>query len=804
MAYKLLGKNFVPPDIQAKVTGQAKYAADFQVDGMVYAKLLLSPIPHGRVRTLDATAALAMDGVLGMITAADVPRDTNALAEPILTNEPLHVGAPIAAIAAETEALASAAIERVELDLEPLDFQIDPLAALHPQAPSARLDGNTVRGGFFDAESVQVKWPLDAFDGLVDGQLPTGPVTREWSYGDIVAGFESAAVTIEENFVVGSNSHHSMEPRSALAYWQNGKCFVYGSTQSQSWIMNGLAALIGIPVADLVYIAEFCGGGFGSKGSAYPVMSIPAHLSRKVGRPVMLNISREEEYYLGRARSGFQGSIKLGFAKTGRITAADVFLIKDSGPHAGFPDIEGAGLAVSLVYQPQNMRLRGISPNTNTAPRSAQRGPGQNQMAVTIEPLLDQAARKLGLDPLAIRLINAADEHARVGERREPVTSAYQREALMRGAEQFDFANRAKSNGARNGSKVRAVAMGQAFHPAGFNGFDGLVRITPDGLLHIHSGVGNLGTYSYAATSRVAAEVLKCDWDRCVIERGDSRKGLPFNIGQFASNTSFTMSRTNYVAAMDALEKLRTIAAGDFGGLPADYEVDGLRVFRSDDPGVGMSYGRAAERAIQLGGNFSDGDTAQDINPITRDALRSIAGTGLIGVSRDNLPKDGLVPTFAVGFVDIELDLETGKFELLDYLGVTDCGTVLHPQSLANQIKGGAVMGIGMATLEHMVYDPQNGLPANVGLHEAKPPTYLDVPSVMRADAVNLPDPQNPVGVKGVGEPLLGCAGAALLCAISEALDGHLFNRTPVHPDMILNAALGRRQSHGPLAVHTQ
>jgi CO/xanthine dehydrogenase Mo-binding subunit len=458
---------------------------------------------------------------------------------------------------------------------------------------------------------------------------------------------------------------------------------------------------------------------------------------------------------------------------------------------------------MSLVYQPLNMRLRGVSPNTNTVPRAAQRGPGQNQMAVTIEPLLDAAARELGIDPLEIRRINAADHSARVGENRQRVSSAYQREALEKGASLFGWRERVDRSGQTHGPKVRTVAVGQAFHPAGFNGFDGLVRITPDGLLHIHSGVGNLGTYSYAATARVAAEVLNYDWDRCVIERGDSRKGLPFNIGQFGSNTSFTMSRTNYVAAMDALGKLKEIAAAEFGGVADDYDIGGHRVFRIDQPARGMSYGEAAGRAIELGGRYSGVEQSGEINPLTGEAVKLLAGTGLIGVAKDELDKDGLVPAFAVGFVEIELDLETGKVELLDYLGVADCGTVIHPQSLANQIKGGAVMGIGMAMLEHIVYDPQNGLPANVSLHEAKPPTYLDVPSVMRSSAVDLPDPQNPVGIKGVGEPLLGCAGAAVLCAISAALDGHLFKRTPVLPDMIVNAASGRPQSYKPLSVHT-
>ena len=152
----------------------------------------------------------------------------------------------------------------------------------------------------------------------------------------------------------------------------------------------------------------------------------------------------------------------------------------------------------------------------------------------------------------------------------------------------------------------------------------------------------------------------------------------------------------------------------------------------------------------------------------------------------------------------IELDLETGKWDILDYVATTDCGTVVHPQGLAAQLRGGSVMGIGLAGLERVVYDPQNGLPANVGLYQAKPPSYLDVPGEMTVQWVDQPDPQNPMGIKGVGEPPMGCAAAALLCAISDAMGGHYFNRTPVVPDMIINAVAGQPQSHKPLDQFTQ
>ena len=162
-----------------------------------------------------------------------------------------------------------------------------------------------------------------------------------------------------------------------------------------------------------------------------------------------------------------------------------------------------------------------------------------------------------------------------------------------------------------------------------------------------------------------------------------------------------------------------------------------------------------------------------------------------------------MVPAIAAGFIEIELDLETGRYEIIDYLGVADCGTVLHPQGLDTQIKGGAVMGFGLALSERHIFDPQSGLPANTTMYESKLPTYLDTPSRMQSLAVDIADGQNPVGAKGIGEPVQGCAAAAVLCAISDALGGHYFNRAPVLPDMIVNAAGGRDQSHGPLQVNT-
>jgi xanthine dehydrogenase molybdenum-binding subunit len=800
MSYSLLGKNFTPPDVRAKVNGKARYAEDMRAEGMLFCKLLLSPMPHARVKSIDATDALKMDGVVAVLTADDVPAVENAAAK-ILTNEPCFVGEPIAAIAAESEDIAANALEKIRLELEPLPFTIDPLESVYPGGPNARTQGNIADGrGNFDT----IKWSARDFASAGEGELPmSGTPTSEWSFGNLDESFAESEIIFDETFVTAANSHHSMEPRSAMAYWQNGKCYMHGSSQSQSFVVPGLAQLLGIEPSNLVYIAEFCGGGFGSKGVAYAVMAVPAYLAKKAGRPVMMRISREEEYYLGSARAGFQGRIKIGFNDSGKVTGVDLYIVQQTGPYTPFPDFDSAAGAVSLVYQPQAMRYRGIAVLTNTPPAGPQRGPGQNQIAMVVEPLLDKAAKQLGIDRVEIRKINCPNNDSLYGSKQDPVTSAYLKEALVMGADQFDWEQESRLSGQRNGPKVIGIGVGQGFHSAGSNGFDGLVRITPDGKLHIHSGVGNLGTYSYAATSRVVAEVLRCDWDNCVIERGDSRKHLPWNNGQFGSNTSFTMTRSNHAAAMDAKRKLLEIAALEFGGTADDFDIGDHKVFSKSDPETNLSYAQAAQRAIDLGGAFSGHETPDDIFFLTKASAKGVAGSGLVGVAKDNYEKIGIVPGLAAAFIKIELDLETGMFEILEYVGTTDCGTVIHPMGLDTQIKGGAVMGFGLATTERMVYDPQNGLPANIGFHQAKPPTYLDVPLHMGTAAVDIADPQNPVGTKGAGEPVMGSAASALICAISDALGGHYFNRTPIMTDMIVIAAAGKMPSHKPLQVNT-
>jgi CO/xanthine dehydrogenase Mo-binding subunit len=258
-----------------------------------------------------------------------------------------------------------------------------------------------------------------------------------------------------------------------------------------------------------------------------------------------------------------------------------------------------------------------------------------------------------------------------------------------------------------------------------------------------------------------------------------------------------------YVAAVDMKEKLLDIAAQMLGGKAEDYDLGNEKVVGKADASKSITYAQAAQKAMELGGKYAGKDVPKDINPVTAHGVGMIAGTGLIAVAKDKLPRVGITPGLTVSFAEIELDTETGKFEIKEMLCVADCGTVLHPQGLGHQIQGGNVMGIGLAHLERHVYDPKLGIPTTQGIEQSKPPTYLDVPAQIAWGAVDKPDPQNPVGVKGVGEPVQGSGASAITSAIADALGGHLFNRTPVSLDMILNHLNKRPQAHKPLQVST-
>jgi CO/xanthine dehydrogenase Mo-binding subunit len=867
---------------------------------MLFAKLLLSPMPHARVVRIDTSAAEAMPGVKAILTVDDLPGvaagaelgenvRASTISERGLTMEPLYEGEPILAVAAIDEYTAAAAVEAIQIEYEPLPFAVDPIASLRPGSANARETGNVwmpatppaggaagaarggaqgqpaapapqggrgaegAQGGRGAAEGrgaeaargaagpgadgrggeaargaaagaapapaaggrgggaggggpqvAEMKWTDAEFATATEGQLPIGRHTTEWRFGDIDAGFKEAALVLDETFVGQNTSHQSMEPRSAMAYWQNGKLFLHAGTQSTVQTVGSIARWVGIPITDVVLISEYTGGGFGSRIPGYIAMAIPALLSKKANAPVMMRITREEDHYIGRARPALHTRTKVGFAKDGRITALDFFAVAENGPYDQVGDGGSAAATISLAYQPKAMRFRGLSVLTNTPPRGAQRAPGGMQGVAAMEPILAKAARQLGIDEVEIHRVNAPAGKAPFGApgargAQQYVTSAFVKEALDKGAELFKWQEKKARSGTRIGTKARGSGVAVSTYSAGSVGFDGLLIIRPDGKVQIQSGVGNLGTHAMFDVHRVAAEILGVSWEQCEVVFGNTGKHLPWTCSSGGSQTAHAMTRAAHAVGTHAKKLIQEIAARALGGNPNSYQVADGRVVGA---GRSMTFAQVAQKAIEYGGKFDGHEAPEDVNNWTKTSISNLAGQGLIAAARDNYPRDGQSRSFVVGFAEVEVDVETGQFSILEYAAVSDVGTVLNPRSLQGQTFGGSMLGIGHAIGQKWVYDQHYGVPLAKRFHYNKPPSILDGPRTFAFAALDIPDPETPAGVRGIGEPPVGAGCGAVLNAIAAAVGDDVFRRMPVSPDMIVAALEAGRPAHEPLTAN--
>ncbi len=820
---KLTGCNYTTPDQRAKLTGTARYAEDFRAEGMLICKLLTSPLPHAKVKHLDISAALAMPGVRAILTADELPQpadsasDSGAMikaspwSERALTMEPHYQGEPIVAVAATDEAAATAALEAIDITFEPLPFVIDPLDSLRPGGPNARTNGNVWLPPGKPGEQPcigELKWTATDFETAGRERLPMGKTAAEWSYGDVVTGLSQAALVLDETFVTPNVSHQALETRSTLAWWENGKLHLTVGTQGTIQTVPAIAKWLNMSVDDIVLISEYTGGAFGGKITASVAVIIPALLAKKAQAPVMLRVSRADEQSIGRARPSLIGRMQAGFSKEGRLLGLDLFVIMDNGPYEQQGDAATAGRMGSLLYQPKAMRWRGTAVLTNTPTRGPQTAPGGLQVSAMLGPILAKAARRLNLDPLAVCRINAPEGRAPVGPPKadgslNAATSAFVKEALDRGAETFGWQARRARPALTKGSVRRGIGVATGCFVAGTIGFDGLFVITPEGRLRLHTGIGNLGNESFSDVQRVVADAMDVPWEVCEIAWGNTAKPMPWSCVSGGSQTIHAMSRAALAASLDARQKLKEIAAKTLGGKAEDYNIGDQRVFRNDSSQAGISFAEAAGRAIKLGGVYDGHECPADVNKMTKTSVAALAGQGLVAVARDNFPRDGQTYSHVASFAEVEVDIETGMYRIVDFHAEADAGLMVHPRAFAGQLAGRSMLGIGHATMQKWFYDNQHGAPLSKRFYQTRPPTVLCFPEKFTWGSVGIPDPQTPVGARGIGEPPTGAACAAVLCALTDALGDDKFFRAPVMVDAILAASEpGTRALPGGLSAN--
>ena len=285
---------------------------------------------------------------------------------------------------------------------------------------------------------------------------------------------------------------------------------------------------------------------------------------------------------------------------------------------------------------------------------------------------------------------------------------------------------------------------------------------------------------------RVAAEMLGVPWEKCEICWGSSAKNLPWTCASGGSQTTHAMTRAAYAVANEAKQRLKELAAKKFGGSADNYDVGGERVFRKGG-GQGMTLAQAAQYAIEVGGIYDGHETPDEVNNMTKTSMKALAGTGFIAAARDKAPHDGQTHSFVASFAEVEVDLETGKYHITDFLAVADVGTVIHPRALGGQVMGRSILGIGHAIGQKWVYDQHYGAALAKRFYQNKPPTILDLPpDNMNWAALDIPDPETPVGARGIGEPPVGGGCSVILNALANALGDEVIRRAPITADLIL------------------
>ena len=749
-----VGKSPIRHDGADKVTGRARYGADNNMPGMLYGKILRSPHAHAAIKSVDASAAEALTGVHAVVTSADWPETSmklTDLAEGSIHNlgflsmnilargKALYKGHPIAAVAAVNAHLAEQALALIKVEYEVLKPVLTAAEAMAKDAPIlhdrlAAVSSPALRpGGLLedDAESMQTN---------ISNQF-------EFSLGDLEQGFKDADIIVEKETTTQAVHQGYIEPQAGVAHWQaDGKVTVWSSSQGQFTVRDQTARFLGIPVGQVKAIPMEIGGGFGAKGITY-VEPVAALLSRKSGRPVKIQLTRTEVFEGTGPTSGTQVKVKVGVTKDGKIVAAEAELGYEAGAFPGSP----VGAAIQCMmgqYDIPNAHLKAIDVVINRPKAAAYRAPGAPAAAFCMETALDELAEKLEMDPLEFRLMNSGKE----GSRRVtgPVNPLVGYIEPLQAAKDPQHYN-TKLDGKMRGRGVASGFWGNNSGPA-----SAVAVVNSDGTVSLTEGSPDIGGSRVAMAIHVA-EVLNIPVEDIKPQVGDTDSiGFTSNTG--GSSVTFKTGWACYNAAQSVKEQMVMRAAKIWEIPEEDVEYKEAVLQHKSDPELKLTFKQIAARMIPTGG------------PI-------------VGSSGVNPPGPG--PSIAVHVVDVEVDPETGKVDILRYTAVQDAGKAIHPAYVEGQIQGGAVQGIGWALNEEYVYN-DSGVMLNSSFLDYRMPTSLDLPMIDTV-IVEIANPNHPYGVRGVGEVPIVPPMAAISNAIYDAI-GIRMNDLPMSPDKILEA----------------
>ncbi len=762
--YKVVGTRPIRHDGPDKVLGRARYAADIHLAGMLHGKILRSPHAHARIKSIDASRALALPGVEAVVTAADLPEVSAAVADleegatvnygfysrNILAREKaLYPGHAIAALAATSLALAERALELIDVDYEVLTPVLDADQAMKEGAPLVHerlmtMSSPAMRHGGYSSE--------DAGDGSnVANHF-------EFRLGDLEQGFKEADVIVDREYHTKAVHQGYIEPHSATAQWNTDDTVtIWASSQGHFALRDHTAKILGMSVSQVKVIPMEIGGGFGGKGQGGCYLEpVVAALSRKTGRPVKIAMSRIEVFLGTGPTSGTHIKVKLGAANDGKLTAAQATLIYEAGAFPGSPVPSGCR-TMFAPYQIPNAFIEGYDVVTNVQKAAAYRAPGSPPASFAAEQAIDELCGKLGMDPVEFRLLNAAEEGSR--QATGPVFRKIGFVEILQAAQQHPHLA-SPLEGANRG---RGIAGGAWFNGSG--PASAVVSVMPDGNVSLVEGSPDIGG-SRTAMAMHVAEVLGIAAERVKPSIADT-DSIGYSSGAGGSGVTFKMGTAVYQAAEDVRRQMVERAAKIWDVSLEDVEYkDGLLSHKSD-PELRLSFDQLARR---------------------------LNGTGGPVVGRGTANPGGVGNAFGLHIVDVQADPDTGKVEILRYTALQDAGKAIHPSYVEGQIQGGAVQGIGWA-LNEEYYLNDSGQMMNSSFLDYRMPISLDLPMIDTV-IVEVANPGHPLGVRGVGEVSLVPPMAAVANAIHDAL-GVRMERLPMNPGSVLEALWEKPEPSG-------
>ena len=722
---KIVGKPVPRIDGYDKVSGSAIYTFDKEFPRMLFAKTLRSPHPHAKIKKINLDKAKALAGVADIIyykNVSEIPwyYGTGRLFDLQLRYE----GDEIACVAAETEKIAEAACKLIEVEYELLPFEIDPGKSMLPDAYKVLEWGNVGRPELYER-------------------------------GNIENGFKEADVVFEDTFSTSVVVHNPAEVHCSVVNWDGDKLTVYDSTQAIFNVRDAVASALNISQSKVRVIKKFMGGGFGSKLEAGKYTVMAALLAKSTGRPVKIVLDRKEQNLAVGNRPDSVQKLKIGLKNEGTITAMQHYSYGSMGAYA-----TGAGCAMPLktIYKCPNVKTEELSVLTNAGRARAFRAPGHVQGTFALESFIDEAAEKIGMDPLEFRLKNYSGNDQ---EYNIPYTSKLLKECYLKGAEKVEWNKNRKPVGSSAGTTKKGMGVAtQIWWGGGEPPAFATLKLNGDGSVDVISGTQELGGGTYTILAQVAAEVLEIPIEKINVILGDTAD-CPYAPLSGGSMTAPSVSPAVRDAAEQMKQKLISYAAVILQSKESELVYKEGKVFKSGDESkvktIAEIIGESSEQVLVTQG------------------------------ARNKNPDGYMINTFGAQFAEVEVDTETGKVKVTKIVAAHDIGRVLNRQTLENQFHGGIIQGMSYALMEERIMDRNLGKVLNTNFNTYKVPTILDIPEIEVIIVSEGDSLISNTGVKGVGEPAIIPTAGAIANAIYNAI-GVRIKSLPITPDKILTA----------------